>query len=98
MVPKKDDSQIAREFGVCQSRQFLAIAVTLFLLLFFAMLYKRPDLFGELSRNTIFAAQMTIFAAFAGFSALNWRCPSCNKYLGADIGKRICRRCGTRLR
>ncbi len=97
-VQKKDDSQIAREFGVRQSRQFLAIAVTLFLLLVLALLYKRPDLFGEFSRNIIFAAEMAIFAAFTGFSAFNWRCPSCNKYLGRNINSRICKKCGSRLR
>jgi hypothetical protein len=86
------------EFGVRQSRQFLAIAATLFLLLFLALLYKRPDFFGEFSKNTILVAENVIFAAFIGFSAFNWRCPSCKKYLGKDINSRTCKKCGTRLR
>jgi hypothetical protein len=87
-MQKRDDKQIMRDFGLRQSRQFLAIAVTLFLLLFLALLYKRPDLFGEFSRSAIFTAQIAIIAVFIGFSAFNWRCPVCNKYLGRNITTR----------
>ena len=97
-MQRGDDDRIMREFGVRQSRQFLAIAVTLVLLLFLTLLYKRTDLFGEVSKQTIIAAEVAVIGAFIGFSALNWRCPSCNRYLGTDIGRRICKRCGTRLR
>jgi hypothetical protein len=98
MMQKRDNKQIMRDFGLRQSRQFLAIAATLLLLLFLTLLYKRSDLFGEFSKNTIFAAQIVLIGAFIGFSAFNWRCPSCNKYLGSNINRRICKQCGTRLR
>jgi hypothetical protein len=97
-MQKKDNKQIMQDFGLRQSRQFLAIAATLFLLLFLALLYKRPDLFGEFSKDTIFAAQVMLIVAFIGFSAFNWRCPACKKYLGTNINRRICKQCGTRLR
>ncbi len=100
MVPKKDDKdkQITREFALRQSRQFLAVAVALLLLLFLALLDKRQDLFGELSKDTVLAAEIVVFASFIGFSAFNWRCPTCKRYLGSNINRRICRKCGTRLR
>jgi uncharacterized membrane protein YGL010W len=97
-MQKRDDERIMREFGLRQSRQFLAIAVTLVLLLLLTLFYKRTDLFGEVSKQTILAAEIVVIAAFIVFSALNWRCPSCGKYLGTNIGRRVCRRCGTRLR
>jgi hypothetical protein len=97
-MQRRDEDPIMQEFRVRQSRQFFAIAVTLVLLLFLTLLYKRTDLFGTLSKENILAAQVAVIVAFVGFSAFNWRCPSCRKYLGADIGRRICRRCGTRLR
>lgn len=81
-----------------QSRQLFAMAITLLLLIFLVLLYKRPDIFGEISKHSIFAAQLVLIAAFIGFSAVNWRCPACNKYLGSDINRRICRKCRTRLR
>ena len=97
MMQKRDNKQIMRDFGLRQSRQFLAIAVTLLLLLLLTFVYKRSDLFGEFSKNTIFAAQIVLIAVFIGFSAFNWRCPSCYKYLGSNINRRICKQCGTRL-
>jgi hypothetical protein len=97
-MQKKDNKQIMQDFGLRQSRQFLAIAATLFLLLFLALLYKRPDLFGEFSKDTIFTVQIMLIVAFIGFSAFNWRCPACKKYLGTNINRRICKQCGTRLR
>lgn len=96
MVEKKD-RQIMQAFRVRQGRQLFAIGAALFLVLFLAVLYKRPTVLGEFSRNTIFSAQVIVIAAFIGFTSINWRCPSCNKYLGNDIGRRICRKCGSRL-
>ena len=96
-MQKKDHQQITKDFRVRQSRQLFAMAITLLLLIFLVLLYKRPDLFGEISKPSIFAAQVVLIAAFIGFSAANWRCPACNKYLGTDINRRICRKCRTRL-
>jgi hypothetical protein len=97
-MSKKDGREIMREFGVRLGRQLLAIGVALFLVLFFAVLYKRTTVLGELSKNTIFGAQVIVILAFIGFTSINWRCPSCNKYLGSDIGRSTCRKCGSRLK
>ena len=98
VLQKRDNNKIMRDFRLRQSRQFFAIAVTLVLVLFLTLLYKRSDLFGEFSKDTIFAAQVMLIVAFIGFSAFNWRCPACKKYLGTNINRRICKQCGTRLR
>ena len=87
-----------QDFRLCLNRQYLAISITLLLLIFLVLLYQRPDLFGEFSKNSIVIMQILIIAAFAAFSALNWRCPSCKKYLGPNIYRTACRHCGTRLR
>ncbi len=97
-MSKKDGRQIMQDFGARLGRQLLAIGVALFLVLFLAVLYKRPTALGEFSRNTIFGVQIIVIAAFIGFSRVNWRCPSCNKYLGNNISRRVCRKCGSRLR
>jgi hypothetical protein len=98
MMKQKDDKEIMREFGLRQSRQFLAIAVTILLILFIVLLSKRYDLFGEFPKDAILGAEILVIASFIGFSAFNWRCPSCNKYLGSDIHRHICKKCRTRLR
>ena len=86
-----------QDFRLRQNRQLLAMALTMFLLLFLVLVYKRTDIFGEFSKNNIVALQIILIGVFIGFSAINWRCPSCNKYLGGDINKRICKKCGIRL-
>jgi len=98
MTRKKDAQQILREFTARQSRQLIAIAVTMFLVLLFAVLYKRPELFAEFSKSTLFGAQSLVIAAFIGFTSYNWSCPSCGKYLGNDIFRRACKKCGARFR
>ena len=97
-MQNNDNKQITREFSQRQGRQILAVAVSLLFVLFLAIVYKRHDFFGEYSTNTLIAAQLVVITAFIGFTAFNWKCPSCNKYLGNDINKRVCRHCRTRLR
>lgn len=97
-MQERDNKQIVRDFRLRQGRQILAIAATTVLLLFLAWLHKHPDLFGNFSRNTILAVQIVLISAFIVFSAFNWRCPSCKKYLGNDISRRICKHCRTKLR
>jgi hypothetical protein len=97
-MSRKDGGQIMQEFGVRRGRQLLAIGVALFLVFFLAMLHKGPTVLGESSKDTLFGLQVIVIAAFIGFSGFNWRCPSCDKYLGNDINRRLCRKCGSRLR
>jgi hypothetical protein len=96
-MSKIDARQIKQDFEVRRKRQLLAIAASLFLVFFLALLYKHPVL-GEISKNTIFGAQVIVITTFIGFTGFNWKCPSCNKFLGNDIGMRICRKCGSTLR
>lgn len=93
----KKDQQIFEEFRVKKNRQYLAIAITLLLLVLCILVYKRSDIFGQVSKNTIFSAQIIIIALFIVFSIINWRCPHCNRYLGHDIGRRRCNKCGKKL-
>jgi hypothetical protein len=96
-MQKKENNQIMRDFRLRMNRQLLAMALTMFLLLFLVLVYKRADIFGEFSKNGIFTSQIILIGVFIGFSVINWRCPSCNKYLGGDINRRICKKCGIRL-
>jgi hypothetical protein len=98
MAQKKDPQQIMQEFRIRQNRQFIAIAVTLFSVLLCAVIYKRPDLFGEYSKGSLFGAQAIIIASYMGYTSYNWICPSCGKHLGTDINRQICKKCGARLR
>jgi hypothetical protein len=87
-----------KEFRKRQTRQIIAVAMALFLVLLAAVIWKRPDIFGEFSPEILFSAQAIVIAAFIGFTSANWRCPSCNKHLGGDINRGTCGKCGARLR
>ena len=97
-MEKKDAQTIMRECTVRRARQIIAIATAVFLVLLLAVLYKRPDLFGEFSRDTLVLAQVLLILAFINFTAYNWLCPSCKKYLGRDMNRRFCKKCGARFR
>ena len=97
MERNRNDNESVIHFRALQSRQIIAIAVALFLVLLVAVLYKRPDLLGEFSKSELYGAQITIIASFIVYTALNWRCPSCRNYLGRNLHQVRCRKCGTRL-
>ena len=97
-VQKKDPEQIMQEFHQRQTRQIIAIAIALFVVMLCAVLYKRPGVLGEYSKATLFGVQIVSIASFWVFSSVNWRCPACEKFLGTDINKRGCKKCKTRLR
>lgn len=93
----RDYILIIKEYRRRQTRQIIAITVALFLVLLAAVIYRRSDIFGVISKQTLFAAQALVIAMFIGFTAVNWKCPSCGKHLGSDIHRRGCKKCGTRL-
>jgi hypothetical protein len=97
MMQEREDTGITKEFRKRQTRQIIAVATALFLVLLVAVIHKRPDIFGEFSPGSLFAAQAAFIGVFIGFTAVNWRCPLCNKHLGGDINRRACRKCGVRL-
>lgn len=90
-------NEISRRYTLIKSRQQLAIVAAACCVIVLAVMAKRPDLFFEISRHTAFKLQAIVILLFVNFTALNWRCPSCRKYLGHDLGKKICRKCGARL-
>jgi hypothetical protein len=94
LIPKKDRNEIIADFRLRQGRQLLGIAVALLLIVLLAMIHHRSDLFGNISKSAILSMQAMVIAAFIGFTSVNWRCPSCNKYLGSNIYKRGCSKCG----
>jgi Zn finger protein HypA/HybF involved in hydrogenase expression len=96
-MQKQDPKEIKREFRQRQTRQIIAMTVALFLVALAAVLYKRPELVGTISRGTLFGMQAITIAAFFGYTSYNWRCPACGKYLGSNLHRTQCRKCSARL-
>lgn len=57
-------------------------------------LSKYIDISGD---NRIFIVIIFLVGMFI-FSFINWRCPACNKYLGAKNNPRFCSACGAQLK
>jgi len=96
-MAKRSNSDIKHEYHARQTRQIMAIAAAMFVVLLSAVLYKRPDLLGEFSGRSLFGLQAIAIAAFLGYTAYNWRCPACDKHMGGNIHRLRCGKCGARL-
>lgn len=91
--------EVLREFRMRRSRQLTAIAVVIGMLVSILWKLNHPGILtGELSRPVAVFLELALMAAFLFYSAYNWRCPSCGRYLGADINPGRCRSCGARFR
>jgi len=97
MEPQNGE-RIKKEFAARRTRQVIAVAAAIVLMVMTALLHQHPGMFGEIAKGTLLKAQVLIILLFVNFTAVNWRCPSCRKYLGSDIGRQSCRNCGVRLR
>lgn len=93
----EERERIVRAYRALQSRQIIAITAALFLVALLAVVHRRPDLFGAYAKSSLFAGQAIIICAFLGFTAVNWRCPSCRAFLSSDMFRRRCKRCGAEL-
>jgi hypothetical protein len=90
--------KITLAFRLRRTLQLCAIATVTLLLVLLAYISDKVLIFGHLQKDMIFSGQFFVILTFLVFSALNWRCPACGRYLGSNIDRRRCRRCGTRLR
>jgi len=96
-MAKHDDKKIILEYRGRQSRQIMAVAAAMFVMLLSAVLYKRPDFLGAFSGSSLVSVQIVTIAAFVVYTAYNWRCPACDKHLGSNIHRQRCGKCGARL-
>ena len=92
-------AQFQATFALRRRRQLIAIVPTVL----FAFLLGASD--GRHGSHVAGLPQsFTMFAALAGvagivlFSFRNWRCPSCDRYLGRTMNPSFCSRCGIPLR
>jgi hypothetical protein len=75
-MQKKNYEQIKQEFHQLQTRQIIGIAITMFVVMLCAVLYKRPGVLGEYSKASLVAVQIVSIASFIVFTSYNWRCPA----------------------
>lgn len=99
MDDKPLDQKIATQFKTRRTRQFLVAAPVVVVLLGIYWLADHPQtsIAGVPSHGVILFGFAMITGAII-FSFTNWRCPSCNKYLGKEMNPKFCSKCGIKLR
>ena len=97
MELNNSNKEITEAFKRKRARQIMAVAP--FVLAFIALLsveHYSSSIFG-LPRNIVLGIAFALVISVLIFSFLNWRCPSCNKYLGKAINPKFCSKCGVQL-
>lgn len=62
------------------------------------ILLDKTDSSAGLQSTVLIIGACAFTLAAVGFSVWNWRCPSCDRYLGRNMNLKICGNCGFRLR
>jgi bacteriorhodopsin len=93
------ESELRQDFARRRKRQWLIVLPVLI-----AILAMRAA--GDSGQTTFYGLPTSVvigigFAMVIGaivFSLVNWRCPSCSKYLGKGINPSFCAKCGFKLK
>jgi hypothetical protein len=92
------DDRVIEEFRRRRTRQLVVSLPALVPLVFFAT---RGD--GQsvsilgFSESAVVGLFIVLVVGILIFSFFNWRCPSCDRYLGRGINPTFCSKCGVRL-
>ena len=98
MESSKSDYQVVADFQKKRTRQILALApVVLAFVGLVSVEGKSGGILGLSPGVTLGVSFMLIIGVLI-FSLLNWRCPSCNGYLGKAFNPKFCTKCGVQLR
>lgn len=98
MENQSSNPKIISEFKKRKTKQLIAIIplVLAFIPILFLRKVGTEILFG-ISANIILPVCFGIIFIMFIFALFNWRCPSCNKYLGKKMSPQFCNHCGVKL-
>lgn len=92
------EPELRAEYSRRRTRQWLVTLPAIAAVLAVRWLDNARRMPFGLSQTTVVWAAVAIAFGVAIFSFINWRCPSCNKYLGRGFNPKYCRGCGFLLR
>jgi hypothetical protein len=97
MELNRSNTEIIEEFKKKRTRQVMAVGPIILAFIGLLSVEGNPTGIFGLSPNTILVTAFAVIISALIFSFLNWRCPSCNKYLGKTINPKFCAKCGVQL-
>ena len=96
LLNQNPEEKIKSDFKIRKTRQIIAIFPTIasmFVILFVAD--KNPD--KSIMGIPLLPVSVVVVVSVLIFSLWNWRCPSCNRYIGKAINPKFCSKCGIKL-
>jgi hypothetical protein len=96
MIDPLEGSKYWEEYKRRYRRRLLSdgiLAVSLFGTMWFL---QRPTVFG-IPTGALKLAAFLFFPLYALYRYFQWRCPSCNAYLGRSYYPKFCQKCGIQL-
>jgi hypothetical protein len=98
MESNRSNAEIIAEFKKKRTRQIMAVGPIILAFIGLLSVENNPTGIFGLAPSTILVTAFAVIISVLVFSFLNWRCPSCNKYLGKAINPKFCSKCGTQLK
>ena len=97
MELNRSNVEIIEEFKKKRIRQIMAVGPIILAFIALLSVEGNPTAIFGLPPNTVLTISFALIISVLIFSLFNWRCPSCNKYLGKAINPKFCAKCGVQL-
>ena len=97
MPSLQPEPELREEFARRRTRQLVLIVPVGIALVMVHFFDSKAEVSGLVSTGIILGGLAVVLGGLA-FSVWNWRCPSCDGYLGRSINPRHCSKCGFKLR
>ena len=98
MEMNRPGAEIIEEFKKKRTRQIMAVGPIILAFIALLSVESNPTGIFGLPPNIVLGLSFALIISVLIFSLFNWRCPSCNKYLGQAMNPKFCSRCGIQLR
>lgn len=98
MEPNRSNAEIIEEFKKKRTRQIMAVGPIILAFIALLSVEGNPTGIFGLPPSIVLTTSFALIISVLIFSLFNWRCPSCNKYLGKGINPKFCSKCGVQLR
>ena len=98
METNKSKEEIIAEFKKNRTRQIIAVFPMLLAIFVLLSVEYNPEGLLGFPPSTILAISIGLIVLVLVFSRINWKCPSCQKYLGKAFKPKFCSNCGAPLR
>jgi hypothetical protein len=97
MEPNRSGAEIQAAFKKKRTRQIMAVGPIILAFIGLMSVENNPTGIFGLAPSTILVAAFAVIISVLVFSFLNWRCPSCDRYLGKAINPKFCSKCGVQF-